>query len=352
MERYVGCDPHAESCTFSVRGAKGKVLRRDVVETDGEALVSYVRSLRGRLHVCTEEGDWSQWLTELLAPYVTEFVVVQPERKRGSKSDRIDADGLSEQIRTGRLGTIVFKDRGHFPALRELARAYRMVRSEVVRTKNRIKALARGRGVRVAGEVLYGADTRREWTRELPGATEWAVELLARELVFLEELKEEARGAMVRESHRHPISRILETAPGLGPVRVAQLIPIVVTPHRFRTKRQFWKYCGFGIVTRTSSDWVLHEGRWMKARVQQTRGLNRNCNRRLKGIFKGAATTVLGKRSDPGLCEHYERLLENGTKPNLAKLTIARKIAAITLAMWKNKEVYRPKKAKRVPTPA
>lgn len=279
-------------------------------------------------------------MTELLAPYVVELVVVQPERKRGSKSDRIDADGLSEQIRTGRLGTIVFKDRGRFTALREFGRAYRMVRSDVVRTKNRIKALARGRGVRVAGDGLYDAGRRPERTRRLPEATEWAVELLARELDFLEELKGEARGAMVRESHRHRISRILETAPGLGPVRVAQLIPIVVTPHRFRTKRQFWKYCGFGVVTRTSSDWVLYDGRWVKARVEQTRGLNRNCNRRLKGIFKGAATTVLAKRSDTGLCEHYEQLLENGTKPNLAKLTIARQIAAIVLAMWKNQEVF------------
>ncbi|MEO2166831.1 MAG: hypothetical protein ABGY42_01675, partial [bacterium] len=32
--------------------------------------------------------------------------------------------------------------------------------------------------------------------------------------------------------------RTLETAPGFGPLR---LVPIVVTPHRFGTKRQFWR---------------------------------------------------------------------------------------------------------------
>jgi len=352
MDRYVGCDPHADSCTFSVRAAKGKVVRRDVVETDGEALVGYLRGLGGRIHLCTEEGEWSQWLAELLAPYVAEFVVVQPERKRGSKSDRIDADGLSEQILTGQLGQVVFKDRGRFTALRELTRAYRMVGSDVARTKNRIKAMARGRGVHETGSALYDTERRGERIRSLPEATQWAVELLGRELTFLEALKKEARGTMVRASHRHSIARILESAPGLGPVRVAQLIPIVITPHRFRTKRQFWKYCGFGIVTRTSSDWVLYDGRWIRARVEQTRGLNPNCNRRLKALFKGAATTVLARRSDAGLCEHYDRLLENGTKPNLAKLTIARKIAAITLAMWKNKEVYRPEKVTRTPTTA
>jgi predicted metal-dependent HD superfamily phosphohydrolase len=40
------------------------------------------------------------------------------------------------------------------------------------------------------------------------------------------------------------------------------------------------------------------------------------------------------------LARQYERLLADGTKPNLAKLTLARKIAATVLAMWKHEEVY------------
>ena len=38
----------------------------------------------------------------------------------------------------------------------------------------------------------------------------------------------------------------------------------------------------------------------------------------------------------------YERLLVAGTKPNLARLTLARKLAATVLAMWKQQEVYDP----------
>jgi len=44
------------------------------------------------------------------------------------------------------------------------------------------------------------------------------------------------------------------------------------------------------------------------------------------------------------LSKDYDRLLSNGTKPNLAKLTVARKIAAIVLAMWKAEEQYKPAK--------
>ncbi len=149
---------------------------------------------------------------------------------------------------------------------------------------------------------------------------------------------------MLRESHRHRITHILETAPGLGPIRVAQMLPIVVTPHRFRTKRQFWAYCGFGIVMRSSSDWVKDQGHWVRARVAQTRGLNFNHNRMLKAIFKGAATTVIAHAGPNPLRAGYDRQLENGTKPNLAKLTVARSIAAIVLAMWKAEEAYDPER--------
>ncbi|HTP28886.1 MAG TPA: hypothetical protein VMK12_24905 [Anaeromyxobacteraceae bacterium] len=40
----------------------------------------------------------------------------------------------------------------------------------------------------------------------------------------------------------------------------------------------------------------------------------------------------------------YQRLLERGLKPNLAKVTMARRIWAAVLAMWKNEEAYDPKK--------
>ncbi|MFC1611322.1 hypothetical protein ACFL6C_10200 [Myxococcota bacterium] len=38
------------------------------------------------------------------------------------------------------------------------------------------------------------------------------------------------------------------------------------------------------------------------------------------------------------------------TKPHLARLTIARRIAATVLAMWKNQEAYDPKKQDRAKT--
>ena len=118
------------------------------------------------------------------------------------------------------------------------------------------------------------------------------------------------------------------------------MIAIVVSPMRFRTKRQFWTYCGLGIVMRTSSDWVQRkDGGWAKAEVQRTRGLNQNHNHTLKRIFKGAATPSFTHKQEP-LHQDYQRLITAGTKPNWTKLTLARKLFGIALSMWKSEKEY------------
>jgi len=343
MERYIGADVHSASVTFSVLDETGKQIRRDVIETNGQALVNYIKQIPGRLHICIEEGEWSQWLYEILSPHVAEMVIYRSQWTPGPKSDAIDAHGLAEKLLSGKIKCPVYKDAGRFTALREAARIYTMVARDVARVKNRIKSFYRSRGVPCTGEAVYKEGERGKLARRLPVPMRRSVALLGSELDHLVELKELAEAAMLKESRRHRISRLLETVPGLGPIRVAQMIPVVVTPYRFRTKRQFWAYSGFGVVTRTTADWVRENGRWVKAPVVGTRGLSFSHNHTLKAIFKGAATTVITQSGTSPLREHYERLLENGTKPNLAKLTIARKIAAIVLAMWKKGEKYDPR---------
>ena len=77
---------------------------------------------------------------------------------------------------------------------------------------------------------------------------------------------------------------------------------------------------------------VTHiEPRWPVALA--IRGLNANHNHDLKNIFKGAATrasAVAGPFQD-----FYAALLAGEMKPSMARLTLARKIAAITLLVWK-----------------
>ncbi len=45
-------------------------------------------------------------------------------------------------------------------------------------------------------------------------------------------------------------SDVLKTCPGLGPIRTAELLPVVVTPYRFQSRSGFWAYCGLGVSSR------------------------------------------------------------------------------------------------------
>jgi hypothetical protein len=66
--------------------------------------------------------------------------------------------------------------------------------------------------------------------------------------------------------------------------------------------------------------------------------LNKDYNHDLKGLFKGAATRASVK---PGpFHEFYQRSLAKGIKPTMVRLTLARKIAAITLTLWKKGEDF------------
>jgi transposase len=339
---------HAASTTFAVIGESGKRLGTHVVETNGQALVEQLKTIPGKRHVVLEEGTQSAWLYEILSPHAEQVVVAMVPESRGQKSDESDAFKLAEQLRTGAIKRQVFKEVGEYRTLRELGRTHAMVVQDVVRVQNRIKALLRSRGVAASGKSVYSEQGREECLKKLPDASRGAATTLYAQYDAVEVIRRQAEKALVHEAHRFPISRVLESCPGLGPIRVAQMIPIVVSPGRFRTKRQFWSYCGLGIVMRSTSDWIRKpDGGWTRSEMNQTRGLNWNHNPTLKCIFKGAATTVIAQLETEPLHQDYQRLIAAGTKPNLAKVTIARKLAAIALSMWKSKEKYDPTKHRK-----
>lgn len=343
MTRYIGLDVHKASCTLAVVNEQGKRMGSAVVETNGRSLVEFVKTVPSPRYLCFEEGTQSSWLHEVLSRHVNDILVTHKfERTSGQKNDLSDA---LEMANSARLGTVtpVYKDGGKLGKLRAQADVHRQVTADVVRIRNRIKALYRSRGVQTAGSAVYTQKWRCDYIEQLPPEYQPSMMLLYDQLDGLLQVQKSAEKQLVKESAKHPISTILLTCPGLGPIRVAQLIPIIVSPQRFRIKRQLWNYCGLGVVMRGSSDWIKGADGWQRDAVNRTRGLNRNWGRRLKHIFKGAATTVIMGKDGP-MYQSYLNALEQGTKPPIAKVTLARRIAATMLAMWKTQEVYKPRR--------
>lgn len=342
MRRYIALDVHAESTTCAVISSTGKRLRQEVVETSSSALISFLKMIPGQKQLVLEEGTQSAWLHETLSPFVDELVVAIVENSKGNKSDAKDAWVLAEQLRTGAIQHRVFKPARELAALRAAVKAHRLITKDMVRVKNRLRALFRSRGVAVTAQ-LYQSAARTKLRAVLPGDSRYLAEILGQQLETLEPLREQTEQRIREEAKRVPSVAIVATVPGFGTIRAATLVAVAITPHRFRTTRQFWNYAGLGIVTRSSSDWVRNPKGWVRAEVNRTRGLNRNRHPWLKSVLKGAATTVTVMTGHP-LHADYERLLRDGTKPNLAKLTIARRLGAAALACWRKQQEYDPKK--------
>jgi len=343
--KYVAFDVHQATTVASVREESGRVIARSVLPTDSGALTEFVRGMRGARHVTFEEGTQAQWLYELLAPLVDRVVVCDRRGapRQGNKGDQVDADHLSELLRRGALRA-VYHGSADRATLKELTRTYRNLIEDATRVMLRLKALFRARGIATAGTAVYDPRHRARWLAQLlEGGARFRAAALYAELDVLRTLRPKAKAVMVTEARRDPAWRVLRTIPFLGPVRVALLLATMQTPWRFRTKRHLWAYAGLAVVTRSSADYTLLAGAPVRRRrAPMTRGLNRNHNRVLKDVFKGAATAATAR---PGpLQDFYHRVLARGTREELARLTLTRKLAALTLRLWKTGERYDPTK--------
>ena len=341
--QYLALDIHKATTSATARDEAGNIRMRMTFPTTARDLLTAVRAAGKHVHVAFEEGTQAQWVHDILEPHVGRIVVWRARDLGGNKNDRVDADRLSELLRAGML-TPVFHGIRDVRALRELVRNYVTLVSDATRLMLRIKAIFRARGIDTKGTKLYNAAHRTKWIKQL---TERGVrsraESLYSQLDVTLELRRAAKTMMLREARRQPGWKILKSIPFFGPIRVALLLAIIVTPFRFRTKRALWPYAGLAVVTRSSADHEI-DGTQLRRRRRPplTRGLNRNHNPILKSVFKGAAASATAK--DGPLRDLFETSVARGVRPELAKVTLARKIASVTLTLWKKGVLWDPKK--------
>jgi transposase len=346
QEKYIGMDVHQATISVAVLDAGGKLIMECILETRAATMVEFIQGLQGTLWLTFEEGTSAAWLHDLLKPHVSRLVVCDPRKnallKDGNKSDRIDAHKLAELLYLNKLSS-VYHGETSVRMLRELARSYLTITKDRTRVMNRIKAVYRSWGIPCRGTRVYAPRHRAEWLAQIvePGVRVRA-EHLYQQLDSLQPLRLEARRELLRESQKHAAVKLLRQIPSLGPIRAALLVALLQTPHRFRTKRQLWAYGGFAVETHDSGEYRYVRGKVVRNRERITvRGLNRNHNKDVKNVFKSAAIYA-STRPGP-LHDCYVARVEKGMRPTMARLTLARKIAAITLTLWKKGVSFDPK---------
>jgi transposase len=338
--KYIGIDVHQATSVFAVLNQQGNIVGEATLETKPATIIDFLKGQRGTLWVTFEEGTYANWLYDVIQPQVAKLVVCDPRKNKldGNKSDKIDARRLAELLRLNAL-TAVYHGKDSARTLKELARSYVSLQQDSTRVMNRVKAMFRSRGIICGGRSVYKPENRKEWLQKLDDhGPRHRAERLLKQLESLQELCFEAEKDLVRESRKHKSYKILKRIPGLGPIRVALILAFVVTPHRFQNKRQFWTYTGFSVIRRGSAEYEMTQGELKRTKKKPLpRGLNNNYNHVLKNVFKGAALTAAYRGP---FQEAFDRRVANGIAPNIALLTLARKIASITLALWKKGESF------------
>ena len=317
-EKYIGLDVHQATIVVAVMDSTGKLVMESILETKAATILQFLAGLRGTLSVTFEEGTWSAWLYDLLHSRVDKLVVCNPRKnallKDGNKSDRIDARKLAELLRGNQLKPVYHGETG-VRMLRELSRSYLTIVKDLSRVMNRLKAVYRSWAIPCAGRDVYYRRHRAQWLAKIREAgVRRRAERLYEQLEMLQHLRQQARRELLAESRKHAITAKLRQIPYLGPIRVALAVALIQTPHRFRTKRQLWAYSGLALETRTSAEYRFVEGQVRRSKkLLCIRGLNKDHNHDLKGLFKGAAT-MASVRSGP-FQDFYQAALAEGIKP-------------------------------------
>src|SRR5215472_5485617 len=317
-EKYIGLDVHQATISAAVLDSAGKLVMESILETQASTILEFFAGLRGTLLVTFEEGTWAAWLYDLRKPQVNKLVVCNPRKnallKHGNKNDRIDARKLAELLRLDNLKP-VYHGETSVRTLRELARSYLTIVKDLTRVMSRLKAVYRSWAIPCAGRDVYYRRHRNQWLEKIPEpGTRRRAEQLYEQLDLLQRLRQQSRRELLAESRKHTITAKLRQIPSLGPIRSALAVALIQTPNRFRTKRQLWTYSGLGLETRDSGEYQFVKGQPQRRKKQATiRGLNKDHNHDLKGLFKGAASRASIK---PGpFQEFYQRSLAKGIKP-------------------------------------
>jgi transposase len=326
MKHYIGLDAHCKTSTFVSIDFSGNILAKAQVATTEGNLVRFLRSLKGQKSLTFEETNLAKWLHTILHKEADEVIVCQPAylpKKRSAKGDFEDGLQMAQALRGGNLESVFHDDDNIFIPIRGLASSYRDIVSDITRSKNRLKAIFNGQGLKVPGASIYSQPERID---ELSDSwNQISADSLMYQIQILETIKDRYLEEFKSNMKKYKLLRLLATLPGVDIVRANILAAYVCDGRRFKNKHVFWVYCGLA-RRKQISDGVEYGKDNHRGRPE------------LKEAFMGIATS--GLLSNSSFRRHYDLSRSQGLDHKRAKKSVARKAASIVLSIMKTNKPY------------
>lgn len=333
MEKYIGLDAHSSTCSFCVMDARGKILDTAKISTNGRLLREYVREISGKKKLTFEECELSSWLYEMFKNEDCDLLVCNPVENRQykkAKTDKLDARQLANLLR-GDFLKPVYHDGSEREKFRDLMSGYQQLVDDAVKIKNRYKSLFRKDGKRQLGKRIYNDESLLE------DIDRRDLRFVGKQMYGLLEEMEQRRQEYVKEikkcSKKFKETRVLKTLYGIGDIQASKIVAQVIEPRRFKNKHKYFSYCGLVRHRQISGDRNYGDKKIWGNRV-------------LKCVYKMAAHSAL--KGNNVFRKYYENLRKKGHSHKNAKNAVSRKIAAISLVLWKNNVGFKPEKVQTV----
>lgn len=311
--KYIGIDVHSSTCAFCVLDACGTEVDHRTTVTNGRLIIQYVQSLGDNVVIAFEECDLSSWLSDILRHHAREVIVCNPAANaqyKRAKTDKLDARNLAHLLR-GNFLQPVFHDGSTREKLRILVSGYDDTVQESTRLKNRMEAIKRR--------------MRLPETISAAGHGAFVLKQFSERLEQLERMKDEYQGELAKQAKRFQETKYLISLPGIAYIQAARIIAHVIDPNRFDNKYKFFSYCGL----------VRHRRQSGGREYGSVRIFG---NRSLKCVFKMAAHSAL--RGSGVIRQYYDALRSKGLNDKAARNAVARKLAAITLSLWRKRQFF------------
>jgi transposase len=325
---YVGIDVHKRESQICIVTEGGELIER-TIQTRRDRFAAVVGD-RPRARILLEASTESEWVAQCLEAFQHEVIVADPnyapmypERRRRVKTNRRDARTLATACRLG-----AYRPAHRVSAAQRGIRQQLTVRDVLVRTRTRAIAMT-GALVRADGLRVRRGKPEQFLTRldELPlpaalqttlAPTRALLETLAGELHQVDE-------AIERIAKHDPVVTRLMTAPGVGPIIAAAFVATLDRADRFAGAHQVESYLGLVPSEDSSADY-RHRGHITKAGNPRMRWL----------LVQGAWAVWHSKQADAQPLRQWARRIAQRRGTSVAIVALARRLAGILFAMWRD----------------
>jgi transposase len=333
---FIAFDVHSSFCEGGYVDDLGREKEAWRKPTSIAELAEAIETVPRPRRLVIEEGPLADWLYRNLLPRVDEMVVCDPHRnalisKEGDKSDDLDWRKLAALYRGGFIKAVHHPQSLQRSLFKQHVQLYHDRVSHRVSEAQKIVWRVRRLGVFIKQKDLIDGELRKEMIAGLPTdeIVRKDVDLLLEGFDLAVKQVHEMRRRLIELAKREPMVEAFRDIPGVDWVRAATFLVFVDTPFRFKSKEKLWKYLGIGLERRQSG-----EG---SDRLRTPK----RCSRPLKYVILGAAKSAIASK-DNVFADQYQRWLNEGCSPWIARRNLARSLATVMWGMWKSGSVFDP----------